>query len=263
MNSTLPETTATSGVPVRASMSTPSCERPPERAAPHVSLYADDPATGQTMPLRGGGGGGGGAGRGGEPAPAVAVAGVGRQRRSADAGRTASPPRLGPAPAPARGGAPRRLRPGRPLGGLRPPRPPRCCCSASSRWRCSSRWLGHQRLADPLVLEPLALDLLEVHDLGLGAPGGPGTPPACPRPPPGCPPPPAGWPPARRGPGRKSSIASADDSVTTSTSTSACSCSLGWRYAGQQRDAGAAARHEAVDGDLLDLSRSASTSCCS
>src|SRR6187455_1896426 len=45
-------------------MSTPWCERPPERGAPQVLAYATAPCTGHTMPGAGGGGGAGGSGVG-------------------------------------------------------------------------------------------------------------------------------------------------------------------------------------------------------
>ncbi len=47
LNCTDPLTTATSGVPAGLIMSTPSCDRPPDLAAPHVSPNAFGPLTGQ------------------------------------------------------------------------------------------------------------------------------------------------------------------------------------------------------------------------
>ena len=51
---TEPDTAATSGVPAGEIRSTPSWLRPPDRDAPHVSLYARAPWTGHTSPARGG-----------------------------------------------------------------------------------------------------------------------------------------------------------------------------------------------------------------
>ena len=50
---TVPLTGATVGVPIGESMSTPLWARPPERAAPQVSLKATGPCTGQTIPPTG------------------------------------------------------------------------------------------------------------------------------------------------------------------------------------------------------------------
>jgi hypothetical protein len=74
LNVATPDSTATSGVPPGASMSTPSWLRPPDRGAPQVSANDLGPATGHTIPTpasgAGGGGGVGAAGAGVAPGEA-------------------------------------------------------------------------------------------------------------------------------------------------------------------------------------------------
>jgi hypothetical protein len=127
-------------------MSTPSWKRPPERGAPYVSLYDEAPATGQTMPFVGVGSGAGGAGAG------SGGAGSGRIGGPGVAARLVRRRGLG------HGGGLGRRRRGRLLRRL---------LGRQLALALLLALTGFERLTDPLVLQPLLLDLLEVLDLGL------------------------------------------------------------------------------------------------